>query len=346
MNEASGAASEGALGAAGSSDPHARRSVLGVHAPDGALDADALRVLHEAMMRLRAFGDACAAKQREGVLDSYVSAFAQEAVIAGAAAALSREDWIFPSPREHSVALLRGVAPAELALQIFGRAGDPAKGRQAPCHVSWKSDRIASVSGVTGAHLPHAVGFAWAARVRRDAALVVAFFGDGATSEGDFHNALNFAGVMKAPVLFLCRNNGVALSTPLSRQTAVESLAEKAHAYGIPGATCDGTDVAAVYAEVRAWAERARKGGGPLLLEALTSPADVAAQDVEKDPIEKLGRRLFETNALSRDAARALAEEAAAEAAHAVTSALASPGPAHETLFEDVFATAGRRNDA
>jgi pyruvate dehydrogenase E1 component alpha subunit/2-oxoisovalerate dehydrogenase E1 component alpha subunit len=322
MNEASGAV-EGEREA-------------GIHARSS-LDADAQRALYAAMVRIRAFGDACAAKQRSGELDSYVSAHGQEGVIAGAAAALAREDWIFPSPREHAIALLRGVGPAELALQIFGRAGDPSKGRQAPCHISWKSARIASVSGVTGAHLPQAVGFAWAARARRDAAVVVAFFGDGATSEGEFHNAMNFAGVMKAPVLFLCRNNGVALSTPLSRQTALESLAEKGHGYGIPGVTCDGSDVLAVYEHVRGWADRAKKGGGAMLLEAVTAGPDEAGRP-ERDPIAKLAQRLFDANVMSEDAARALAEEARVEATRAVQAALEAPRPARETLFEDVFA--------
>jgi pyruvate dehydrogenase E1 component alpha subunit/2-oxoisovalerate dehydrogenase E1 component alpha subunit len=324
MNEASGAV-EGEREAGG----HSRSS----------LDADAQRALYTAMVRMRAFGDACAAKQRAGELDSYISAHGQEGVIAGAAAALAREDWIFPSAREHAIALARGVAPAELALQIFGRAGDPAKGRQAPCHVSFKNAHIASVSGLTGAHLPQAVGFAWAARTKKDAAVVVTFFGDGATSEGEFHSAMNFAGVMKPPVLFVCRNNGVALSTPLSRQTAVESLAEKGHGYGIPGVKCDGSDVLAVYEHVRAWVERARTGGaggGPMLLEAVT--ADAASTSADRDPIAKLARRLFDANILSEDAARAIADEAQLEATRAVQAALEAPQPARETLFQDVFA--------
>ena len=304
---------------------------------------DTRRALFSAMVRLRSFDDECVALQREGTLPSFFSSRLQEGVICGAAQALAPGDAIFPTPREYGVALQRGVHPEQLAAQILGRqwaggaggpgdAGAGGKGRQAPCYVSFRAANVASVSGIIGAHLPHAVGYAWAARTRKEARVVVAFFGDGATSSGEFHNALNFAGVMKAPVLFVCRNNGVALSTPVAKQTASETLAEKAHAYGIPGLVVDGTDAIAVYQAVHTWTEAARHGGGAMLIEART---DILP---DRDPIARLERHLLKDNLLSEDAARAIDEEARAEALRALVFARALAAPERASLFDDVFA--------
>jgi 2-oxoisovalerate dehydrogenase E1 component alpha subunit len=288
------------------------------------------------MVSLRSFDDACVALQREGTLPSFFSSSREEGVICGAAQALAEGDAVFPTAREYGVVLQRGVRPEELAAQLLGRVsaaeGGGGKGRQAPCYVSFRSANVASVSAIIGAHLPHAVGYAWAARSRKEPRVAIAFFGDGATSSGEFHNALNFAGVMKAPVLFICRNNGVALSTPVSRQTASESLAEKAHAYGIPGLEVDGTDAIAVYQAVRTWTEGARRGGGAMLIEAHTSALP------ERDPIARLERHLLKDNLLSEDASRVIHDEARAEAQKALTFAMGLAAPARQSLFEDVFA--------
>jgi TPP-dependent pyruvate/acetoin dehydrogenase alpha subunit len=298
------------------------------------VDEDTRRALFSAMARLRAFDDECVALQREGTLPSFFSARLQEAVICGATQALTHADAIFPTPREYGVCLQRGVSPEELASQLLGRG--PGKGRQAPGYVSFRGAKVASVSGIIGAHLPHAVGYAWAARRSKSKeaseSVVVAFFGDGATSAGEFHNALNFAGVMKAPVLFVCRNNGMAISTPVAKQTASETLAEKAHAYGIPGLEVDGSDVVAVYRAVRTWVDGARRGGGPMLIEARTDLLP------DRDPIARLMRHLMKDNLISEDAVAAIDEEARAEALSAITAAKSRPGPARDSLFDDVFA--------
>lgn len=303
------------------------------------VDEETRRALFSAMVRLRAFDDECVALQREGTLPSFFSSRLQEAVICGAAHALREGDAVFPTPREYGVSLQRGVPAEELAAQMLGRTGSPAfkvgQGRQAPCCVSFRGANVASVSGIIGAHLPHAVGYAWAARTRKKSespVVVLAFFGDGATSAGEFHNALNFAGVMKAPVLFVCRNNGVAISTPVAKQTASETLAEKAHAYGIPGAQVDGSDAIAVFNAVRTWADAARHGGGAMLIEARTDLLP------DRDPIARLERHLMKDNLLSEDAAKAIDQEARAEALAAITSAKGRPTPSRSTLFEDVYA--------
>lgn len=299
------------------------------------IDEGTRRALFSAMVRLRSFDDECVALQREGTLPSFFSSRLQEGVICGAAHALGEGDAVFATPREYGVSLQRGVPAEELAAQMLGKASG-GKGRQAPCYVSFKAASgavaVASVSGIIGAHLPHAVGYAWAARARKDTHVVLAFFGDGATSAGEFHNALNFAGVMKAPVLFLCRNNGVAISTPVARQTASETLAEKAHAYGIPGLEVDGTDAIAVYSAVRTWADAARRGGGAMLIEARTDLLP------DRDPIARLERHLMKDNLLSEDAVRSVDEQARAEALAAITRAKGRAAPVRDSLFEDVFA--------
>ncbi len=296
------------------------------------VDEGTRRALFSAMVRLRSFDDACVALQREGTLPTFFSSRLQEGVICGAAQALADGDAVFPTPREYGVSLQRGVAAEDLAAQILGKAS----GRQAPCYVSFRSAKVASVSGIIGAHLPHAVGYAWSARVRKTSHVVLAFLGDGATSSGEFHSALNFGGVMKAPVLFLCRNNGVAISTPVARQTASETLAEKAHAYGIPGLLVDGTDAIAVYNAVRTWADAARHGGGAMLIEARTDLLP------DRDPIARLERHLMKDNLLSEDAARTIDAEARAEALAAVNVAKGRAAPSRETLFDDVFAVVPR----
>ena len=328
--------SRGPLGTAGSllralGDDDSLVSGLGV-------DEDTRRALFSAMVRLRAFDDECVALQRDGTLPSFFSSRLQEGVICGAAQALADGDAVFPTPREYGVSLQRGVAAEDLAAQILGKVSAPSphgsngKGRQAPCYVSFRAAKVASVSGIIGAHLPHAVGYAWAARARKSGEVALAFFGDGATSAGEFHNALNFAGVMKAPVLFLCRNNGVAISTPVAKQTASETLAEKAHAYGIPGLLVDGTDAVAVYGAVRTWVDAARRGGGAMLIEARTD------QIPDRDPIARLERHLMKDNLLSEDAARTIDAEARALALSAINVARGRAAPTRETLFEDVFA--------
>ncbi len=305
------------------------------------VDEETRRALFSAMVRLRSFDDECVALQRAGTLPSFFSSRLQEAVICGAAQALADGDAVFPTPREYGVSLQRGVPAEELAAQILGKAGGrpeerSSKGRQAPCYVSFRAAKIASVSGIIGAHLPHAVGYAWACRVRKTSHVVLAFLGDGATSAGEFHNALNFGGVMKAPVLFLCRNNGVAISTPVARQTASETLAEKAHAYGIPGLLVDGTDAIAVYNAVRTWVDAARRGGGAMLIEARTDLLP------DRDPIARLERHLMKDNLLSENAASAIDAAARAEALAAVNAAKGRPAPGRETLFDDVFAVVPR----
>jgi pyruvate dehydrogenase E1 component alpha subunit len=217
--------------------------------------------LHRDMALLRAFDEQAVAYNRQGRLGTYALHWGHEAMQVGALRALADTDWVFPSYRESAVGLLRGM-PIETVLSWW--RGEPAG--------SWNpyEHAVANVCVPIGTHVPHAVGFGWGARMKGEDTCALAFFGDGATSEGAFHEGLTFAGVVKAPVVLFCNNNGWALSTPLSAQTGAERLSDKAAGYGIPAVSVDGGDVLAVYEATRAAIERARAGEGPTFVEAIT----------------------------------------------------------------------------
>jgi pyruvate dehydrogenase E1 component alpha subunit len=236
----------------------------GGSAPDrepAGLDADGLRRLHRALVLLRTYDERSVVYHRQGRIGTYAIFWGHEAVQAGAVLALEERDWVFPSYRESAVGLLRGI-PAATVLSWW--RGHPA-GWWSPAE-----HRVASICVPIGTHVPHAAGLAWGLRMRGEDAVAVVFFGDGATSEGAFHEGANFAGVMKAPLVLVCNNNQWAISTPLSTQTAAATLADKAVGYGIPALRVDGTDALAVHEAVAEGVARARRGEGPTFVEAVT----------------------------------------------------------------------------
>jgi pyruvate dehydrogenase E1 component alpha subunit len=228
-------------------------------APDGLSDADLLE-LYRRMVLLRTYDDRSVVYHRQGRIGTYAMFWNHEAIQAGATFAIRDTDWIFPSYRESAIGLVRGM-PVETILQWW--RGHPS-GWWNPA--DW---RLASIAVPIATHVPHAAGFAWGTKLRGDDTVTMAFFGDGATSEGAFHEGVNLAAVMEAPVVFVCNNNHWAISTPLEAQTRAETLADKAVGYGIPGARVDGLDVLAVYEAARVAVDRARAGGGPTLIEAV-----------------------------------------------------------------------------
>ncbi len=223
--------------------------------------ADLRRIL-EVMCRVRALEEKGMILQRAGKIGFYIGCAGQEAIHLGAVAAMRDADWIFPQYREPGAPLWRGITLAEMAHQLFGDAKDSVKGHQMPCHYAFASVRYVSISSPIGTQIIQATGAAVAAKLRNDGAAVLCFFGDGATSSNDFHTGLNFAGVFRAPVVFVCQNNQYAISLPVEKQTASETLAMKAEAYGFEGVRVDGNDVVAMHRAVRAAAEKARAGGG------------------------------------------------------------------------------------
>jgi pyruvate dehydrogenase E1 component alpha subunit len=227
---------------------------------EGLAEADLLS-LYRDMVLLRTYDERSVVYHRQGRIGTYAIFWGHEAMQVGAVRALADQDWIFPSYRESAVGLLRGM-PVENVLSWW--RGHPA---------GWwdpREYRLASIAVPIATHVPHAVGFAWGKRLRGEDTCSLAFFGDGATSEGAFHEGANFAAVMRAPVVLLCNNNYWAISTPLPAQTAAETLADKAIGYGMPGMRVDGGDVLAVYEATTEALARARAGEGPTFIEAVT----------------------------------------------------------------------------
>jgi pyruvate dehydrogenase E1 component alpha subunit len=225
------------------------------------LDEAALLDLYRAMILLRTYDERSVVYHRQGRIGTYAIFWGHEAIQAGSALALADEDWIFPSYRESAIGLLRGMPP-ETVLAWW--RGHPA---------GWwdpREFRLASITVPIATHVPHAAGYAWGAKLKGESACAIAYFGDGATSEGAFHEGANFAAVMRAPVVLLCNNNQWAISTPLHAQTRAGSLADKAAGYGMPGVRVDGGDVLAVYEATAEALARARAGEGPTFIEALT----------------------------------------------------------------------------
>ncbi len=315
-------------------------------------DEAALR-LYRGMLQVRIVDDRMMKLQRQGRLGFYMQSIGEEATHFGGAYALRQSDWIFPSYREPGVFFWRGYTLADYVNQLHGNAGDPSKGRQMPVHHSAAWLNLVSISSPVGTQIPQATGMAMAARILGKDDCALAYFGEGTTSTGQFHVGLNFAAVFRAPVVFFCRNNGWAISTPGSQQTAAKSIAMKAHAYGMPGVRVDGNDLLAVIAVMEDAVARARRGLGPTLIEAVTyrraghsssddpsvyrDPAEPQAWEA-KDPLERwrrhLERRGLWTQALHDEYAQAIGDELAA----AVKQAGELGPPAVETLFDDVFA--------
>src|SRR5215475_4862903 len=274
---------------------------------------DALLALHRKMVLARRFDTQATALTRQGRLAVYPSARGQEAGEVGAVLALRPQDWLFPTYRDTMAVVCRGLDPVEVLSLLRG---------DWHCGYDPYEYRVAPQCTPLATNTPHAVGLAYAARLKKQDQFALALLGDGATSEGDTHEALNFAAVWKAPVVFLIQNNGYAISVPLARQTAAPTLAAKGIGYGVPSLLIDGNDAAAVYAAARAGVERAAAGGGPTLIEAVTyrieahtnaddstryrTDAEVRAW-LERDPIARLAAYLKAKNLLDDAAAGRLA---------------------------------------
>ncbi|XVE95587.1 hypothetical protein REPUB_Repub02eG0111600 [Reevesia pubescens] len=207
--------------------------------------------------------------QRQGRISFYLTSFGEEAINIASAAALSKHDIVLPQYREPGVLLWRGFTLQEFANQCFGNQGDGGKGRQMPVHYGSSKHNFITVSSPIATQLPQAAGMAYSLKMDKKDACAVAFIGDGGTSEGDFHAGLNFAAVMAAPVIFVCRNNGWAISTPVAEQFRSDGIVVKGQAYGIPSIRVDGTDALAVYGAIHAARNMAISDQGPVLIETL-----------------------------------------------------------------------------
>lgn len=291
--------------------------------------------------------------QRQGRIGFYVPSTGEEACQVGSAMALEARDWVFPAYREPGAAIWRGFPIETLIAQAYGNAKDPQRGRQMPNHFGDAKAHYVTTSSPVGTQITQAVGAAWAARIRKDDVVSLTFFGDGATSEGDFHAGMNFAGVFKTPTIFFCKNNHWAISVPVAKQTASKTLVEKARAYGMDGVRIDGNDLLAVYAATKAAVGKARAGGGPTLIEGVTyrmgphSSSDDPTryrpkEEVEawgrRDPIDRMRKYLELKGLWSKDREEALRSELDDLVQNTIKEVERHPPPAIETLFEDVYA--------
>lgn len=311
------------------------------------------RRLFEGMLRIRVTDARMMALQRQGRIGFYGEAMGQEAAVVGAAAAAAPEDWIVPALREAGVGLYRGMTLDSYIAQIFGNAGDVTKGRQMPCHPCDREHNYVVMSSCVSTQIPHAVGIAMAMKIAGDKKVCLGFMGDGGTSEGDFHVALNFAGVMKAPCVLICQNNQWAISTPGHLQTASDTIAIKGIGYGVEALRADGNDVFAVHEIVKYAADKARRGDGPTFIELLTyrvsahsssdDPSRYRDEKVtevwrhHKDPLRRAEAYLLKRGWLAPGEREALATKLEADVREAIARQEAIGAPALETLVEDVF---------
>jgi pyruvate dehydrogenase E1 component alpha subunit len=278
-----------------------------------------------------------------------------EAVAVGASAALRPDDYVVATYRGHHHAIARGATPEECLAELMSRATGVCKAKGGSMHLTRADRGMLGSYAIVGAHLPIAVGAAWSAVVRGTGQVAVAFFGDGATNIGAFHEALNLAAVWRLPVLFVCENNLYMEYTPIASVTAVaDPAAGRAGSYGLPAAVVDGNDVVAVHDAVAAAAERARAGEGPTIVEAKTyrhfghsradpgkyRPDDEVARWLARDPLDVARARLAAAGIASADIAAA-DDRAAALVAQAVEAAKAAPAPDPAEAFTDVWADGG-----
>src|SRR5690349_4060196 len=314
--------------------------------PDGqveGLEERDLLELYRSMVLLRTYDERSVVFHRQGRIGTYAIFWNHEAMQAGSAYALEREDWIFPSYRESAIGLLRGM-PVSTVLSWW--RGHPA-GWWNPLDYN-----VASICVPIGTHVPHAAGLAWGKKLRGETACAITYFGDGATSEGSFHEGANFAAVMRAPVVLFCNNNQWAISTPLSAQTAAETLADKAVGYGTPGVRVDGADVLAVYEATREAVARARAGEGPTLIEAVTyrsaphATADDPTAYIDLGRVEEERQRecvgryeayLRRAGLLSDEAAEAVRAEATQLMRDGIAAAEAEPPADPALVFSHAY---------
>jgi TPP-dependent pyruvate/acetoin dehydrogenase alpha subunit len=345
------------------SDEDYRRAtgLLSILTPDG--KADPARVpplskaqllaLYQGMLRVRVIDDRLVNLQRQGRIGFYAEGRGQEASVIGSAAALESEDYLVPAHREIGAALYRGLPLRAFIAQVYGNANDIAQGRQMPVHLAApKALRYIPMSSCVATQLPQATGIAWAAKILKKPTVVMGYLGEGATSAEDFHTGVNFAAVYRTPVVFICQNNQWAISTPASVQSASETFAVKALAYGLPGVRVDGNDIFAVYAAAREAVDRARRGEGPTLIETVTyrmgahSTSDdpsryrdetITEEWATKDPLARFRTWLLAQKVVTEADEATMRDQLDREVREAIAAEESVGPPPVESLIEHVF---------
>ncbi|MHB8571497.1 MAG: thiamine pyrophosphate-dependent dehydrogenase E1 component subunit alpha [Candidatus Dormibacteria bacterium] len=291
---------------------------------------------------------------RQGKAAFVISCQGHEGAQVGSAYALRRgEDWFCPYYRDLAIMTYLGMTPREIMLSVFAKEGDPNSGaRQMPAHYGSRKLKVVTGSSPVATHVVHAVGVALAARIRGEDALCATYVGEGGTSTGDWHEAMNFAAIHKLPVLFFVENNNYAISVPMAKQFAVDNLAVRGAAYGMPGHSVDGLDVLEVYRVTRAAADRARAGEGPSLIELRTvrmtphssddsdryRSRELLAELRAMDPVQRFAQVAIEAGAITETGVEELRLQFKAEVDQAADEAEAAPFPDASQAFTRVYA--------
>jgi len=324
--------------------------VEGVEVPS--LTEEQLRTMYSTMVLVSAVDQRGWQLQRSGRIEFWIPSRGQEAAHVASAMALRPSDWIFLADREPGAMLLRGAHLDKIFAQFFGRYDEPLKGRRLPLLLGDRDLNISPCTTQVGSYLPHACGAAWAAKIKGDDTRFIVYFGDGATSRGEFHSAMNFAGIFKPPIIFLCQNNQWAVSTPTDRQTASSTFAEKGNAYAVRNVRVDGNDPLAIF-QVVTEALAAMPTQGATLIEAVTyrlgyhtssdnpdlyRPREEVEAWAAWDPIPRTRKYMESQGWWSEADEDRLRAECEKKIDHAVTAAEAMPLPPPESMFDDIFA--------
>jgi TPP-dependent pyruvate/acetoin dehydrogenase alpha subunit len=310
-----------------------------------------LHLYHE-MLLIRRFEERCNLLYLEGKIPSTLHLYiGQEAVAVGVSAALRADDYVLGTHRPHGHGLAKGVSPDAMMAELFAKSTGCCKGKGGSMHVGDMAVGAFPAIAIVGANAPIAAGAALSAKMRGTGQVVVAYFGEGGSNEGAVHEAMNLAAVWRLPVIFVCENNLYGASTPISQVVAIEHVADRAAAYGMPGVIVDGNDVLAVEEVMRDAVDRARRGDGPTLVEAKTyrlcghsrsdarnyRTRDEEAEWSEKDPLLRLSRHLLEHFPSAGYTLDRVEREVSERIDRAVAFAEASPEPAPEDALLHVF---------
>lgn len=322
----------------------------GAEPPD--LDRDKALRIYRAMVFTRVLDERMLAAQRQGRLSFYMQCTGEEAAVIGSTAALDDADMIMAQYREQGALAYRGFTTDEFMNQLFGNEQDYGKGRQMPIHYGSAKLHYMTISSPLATQIPQATGYAYGQKLAGTGHCTITYFGEGAASEGDFHAALNMAAVHKVPVIFFCRNNGYAISTPAIEQFAADGVAPRAFGYKMQVIRVDGNDILAVYEATKAARRMAVEDNCPVLIEAMTyrlaahsssdDPSGYRSKKEEeawreKDPILRMQRWLLDRQWWSEDEEKALQESLRREVLETMKRAEKRPPPALETLVSDVY---------
>lgn len=316
------------------------------------LTREKLVQMYRKMLEIRSFEDKVFELYAQNLVPGTIHLYAgEEAVAVGVCSNLRRDDYITSTHRGHGHCIAKGAEPKRIMAEILGKKTGYCKGKGGSMHIADFSVGMLGATAVVGAGIPIGMGAGLSIKLRGTDQVVACFFGDGASNQGTFHEAINMAAIWKLPVIFVCENNLYAMGTRQSIVMLIENIADRAIAYGIPGVAVDGNDVLAVCEAARKAVERARKGEGPTLIECKTyrhkghsridpakyRPKEEVEEWLRKDPVRRFKERLLQTNVLTEAEIQQIEKEVLAEIEEAVKFAMKSPYPAPEEALEDVY---------